>query len=138
MLLRLTFLILAVFIGCSLWLAYVWSDGIRTADWVEVPASVEHQILKDPNAPPEKREWTTSVAFNVDGADHTALLDGYSTGDGDFRLFVNPDDLTQVATESGPDYEKMFQPLIGTCASGLVGLLLLLITFFGGQGKAKQ
>lgn len=144
MLYKLTLLTSFVFIGCALWLGSIWQEGNKTAHWVEVQspmAASNHlagaQVPQFGNPPPQdgvKQEWQTVVEFEIDGATRTATVNEYLTNSG-FRLFVNPDDPTQAVTQKGHSLEEMQLPLIGTAASAVVGLLLLVMTFFSRKEK---
>lgn len=142
MLFRLIFLTVAVFIGCSLWLASVWTTGIETSDWVEITATITGRS-DDPVPIPfgvqdtedEEILPTTNLAYLIEGARYESVVDGLLDGY-EVQVFINPASPTEAVTEKGPKFEKMIQPLIGTGASAVIGLILLLIAFISRKEKA--
>ena len=121
---------LAVFLISSVWLFFAWSNGNKTTSWKEIDAQllgveVQETIRGRPAG------YLSFVSYEVTGVEYEAVVDEHLYGDedGNTKVFIDPDDASQVVGLTGPRMQDMGRPLIATIGSGLFAIVLLLIAF---------
>ena len=114
-----------VFVLSACWLYFAWARGERTNDWIVTDAK-SLGITKARRDELSDIEWATRVEYAMNGKVYQGVVFEYLLGE-QVIVYVNPDDPTEVVGKTGASGQMTLAPLLITVASGLFGIVLLLV-----------
>ena len=115
------------FVSSLAMLLTIWQYQRRTLAWEPVSIEIASSEIAHFRERRFGRVWTATVNYSHNGTSYTKTMHDLPFNAS--QIYVNPDDPNIAVGEQGPTIRVLFVPIIAVSATGLFGLVLLLIKF---------